>query len=150
MKLADGRTTVSGGPLQIRTGVGGATFYRATRGLLVPSGDNFQTYTSFFIQDTYQAGRLTIRPGVRYERQHLKGVEPGGGFPELCFEGDTRPGAGDGTGDAVACEFTWNNWAPRIGATFDLTGNGRAKVFANFGPVLREDSERPCGTRDVG
>jgi hypothetical protein len=132
-RIADGRTTVSGMPMQIRTGTGGAVFYRATRGLLVPSGDNFQTYTSVFLQDTYQAGRLTIRPGIRYERQYLVGVEPGGGSPELCFEGDTRPGAGDGTGDAVACNYTWNNWAPRIGATFDLTGNGRAKIFANYG-----------------
>jgi hypothetical protein len=133
MKLADGRTTVTGGPLQIRPGVGGATFYRATRGLLVPSGDNVQKYTSVFLQDTFQTGRLTVRPGVRYERQHLTGIEPGNGFPELCHADDTRPGLGDGSGPAVACEFTWNNVAPRIGATFDLTGTGRAKVFANWG-----------------
>jgi hypothetical protein len=132
VRLADGRTTVSGLPMQIRL-AGANTFYRGTRGLLLQSAENVQTYTSFFIQDTYQAGRLTVRPGIRYERQNLVGAEPGGGSPELCFDGDTRPGAGDGTGDAIACTFTWNNWAPRIGATFDLTGSGRAKVFANWG-----------------
>src|SRR5439155_24056250 len=26
-----------------------------------------------------------------------------------------------------------NNWAPRIGATFDPTGDGKSKVFGNFG-----------------
>ena len=26
-----------------------------------------------------------------------------------------------------------NNWAPRIGATFDPTGDGKGKVFGNFG-----------------
>jgi hypothetical protein len=93
-----------------------------------------QDYASFFIQDTWQAGRLTVRPGVRYERQYLEGVDPADpGNPTLCHEGDTRPGANDGTGSAIACNFTWNNWAPRIGATFDLTGNGRAKVFGSWG-----------------
>ena len=36
-------------------------------------------------------------------------------------------------GNPIACNFTWNNWAPRIGGTFDLTGDGRAKVFASWG-----------------
>src|SRR5262249_18316726 len=26
-----------------------------------------------------------------------------------------------------------NNWAPRIGATYDVTGDGRTKAFGNFG-----------------
>jgi hypothetical protein len=138
-----GKSTVTGVPVQIRCTVSaagacdaggtGTTFYRATRGLFVPSGDNTQRYTSFFIQDTYQAGRLTVRPGVRLERQFIQGTEPGGLQPTLCHEDDTKPGLGDGSGSPKACEFTWNNVAPRIGATFDLTGTGKAKLFANWG-----------------
>jgi hypothetical protein len=132
MRLANGRTTVTGGPIQIRTG-GGITYYRATRGLLLTPGPTTQDYTSFFIQDTWQAGRLTVRPGVRYERQYLEGQDPSAFPAPLCFDNDTRPGAGDGSGTGIACNFTWNNWAPRIGGTFDLTGDGRAKAYASWG-----------------
>ena len=129
--LADGQVTTTGATIDIRQS-GGVTFFRATRGKLQDAFPTMQDYTSFFIQDTWQAGRLTVRPGVRYERQYLEGIEPGLG-PELCFEGDERPGEGSGIGDAIACNFTWNNWSPRIGATFDLTGDGRAKAFASWG-----------------
>jgi hypothetical protein len=142
MPLADGRTTLTGGPVQIRCSVtvtaagcpaGGITFFRPTRGLLVAPGPTTQEYTSFFLQDTWQVGRFTLRPGIRYERQYLEGQDPSAFPSPLCFEDDTRPGAGDGSGDGIACNFTWNNLAPRIGATFDLTGDGRAKVFASWG-----------------
>ena len=34
----------------------------------------------------------------------------------------------------IPCSFTWgDNWAPRIGATYDPTGDGRAKIYANWG-----------------
>jgi carboxypeptidase family protein/TonB-dependent receptor-like protein len=132
LTLGDGRTTVTGGPIQIRTG-GGVTFFRATRGKLVPTDVTNQEALSFFLQDTWQMGRLTFRPGVRYERQELSGVDPAGPNPDLCFEGDSRPGQGDGTGPAIPCSFAWKNWSPRIGATFDLLGNGRAKVFGSYG-----------------
>lgn len=102
LPIADGRRTLTGGPIQIRTG-GGATFYRATRGKLLPTGPTDQKYYNFFAQDTWQLGRLTLRPGVRYERQKLTGVTPP---PNLCFEGDSRPGAGDGSGAAIACNYT--------------------------------------------
>jgi Carboxypeptidase regulatory-like domain/TonB-dependent Receptor Plug Domain len=132
--LADGRTTLGGAPVQFRSG-GGVDFYRATRGRLVPAGLTTQKYYNFFIQDTWQAGRLTIRPGVRYERQKLTGAEPGvNGAPNLCFENDTRPGEGNGTGTSIPCTFTWDdNWAPRIGATWDIGGNGRSKIYASYG-----------------
>ena len=44
-------------------------------------------------------------------------------------------GAGDGTpGNEINCEYTWsNNWSPRLGAIYDLTGNGKTKLYANYG-----------------
>ena len=67
-----------------------------------------QRYDSFFLQDTWQIGnRLTIRPGVRYEQQKLVGS---------------------------LSNFKWDgNWAPRIGGILDPMGNGRMRVFANWG-----------------
>jgi hypothetical protein len=51
--------------------------------------------------------RLTIRPGIRYEQQNLVGNLE---------------------------EFQWDgNWAPRIGITFDPTGQGRSKLYGNWG-----------------
>jgi hypothetical protein len=142
LRLADGQTTVTGGTIEIRDAGGGISFFRSTRGKLLQTAPTLSTYRSFFIQDTWQAGRLTVRPGLRYERQYLEGIDPGGldladgtpiDAPDLCFSGDERPGEGSHEGDPITCNFTWNNWAPRIGATFDLTGDGRAKVFASWG-----------------
>ncbi len=132
LTLGNGRTTLTGGPIQVRTG-GGVTFFRATRGLLTSPAETTQHYTNFFLQDRWRAGRLTIQPGVRWERQYLEGIDPAGDAPDLCHVDDTRPGQGNGTGAAMACNFTWNNWAPRLGATYDLTGNGRAKLFGSWG-----------------
>jgi hypothetical protein len=89
-----------------------------------------QKYVSFFLQDTWEVGkRLTIRPGLRWERQRLVG-----GNPPLCFANDSVPGAGDGTGQPIACEFTFsNNWGPRAGVTYDILGNGKSKVYASWG-----------------
>ena len=132
LTLADGRQTVTGGPVQIRIGTDGTTFYRATRGKLSPTAETTQDYTSFFVQDTWQIGRLTVRPGIRYDRQYLEGGEPTD-TQQYCFEGDSRPGAADGTGPAIACNYTWENWSPRIGGTYDLLGNGRTKVYGAWG-----------------
>jgi hypothetical protein len=136
LRLASGQTTITGGPIQIRAGADGVTYYRATRGLLLAPGRTNQLYTSMFIQDTWQAGRLTVTPGVRWDRQYLEGPEPGGdaNYPALCYEDDSRPGAGDGSGNPIACNYTWSkNWAPRIGATYDVTGRGSSKVYASWG-----------------
>ena len=68
------------------------------------------------MQDTFTLGnRLTIKPGIRYEQQKLIG--------QLV--------SATGTADN---DFTLEgNWAPRIGATYDIAGNGRSKIFANWG-----------------
>ena len=57
-----------------------------------------------------------------------------GGDPPLCHADDTRPGLGDGTGPLQRCEFTWDgNWGPRLGATYDVVGNGRSKLYGSYG-----------------
>ena len=132
LPLADGQHLLTGPTVQVRTS-GGVTFYRGTRGKLAPAGPTIQKYYNAFFQDTWQMGRLTLRPGIRWERQKLTGVDPSlMRFP--CHVDDTRPGATDGTGATMPCTYTWNNlWAPRLGATFDITGNGKSKLFASWG-----------------
>src|SRR5262249_27780148 len=51
--------------------------------------------------------KLTINPGLRYERQSLTGL-----LESVTFS---------------------NNWAPRIGATYDPTGQGKMKIYGNWG-----------------
>ena len=107
--------------------------YRVARANFGPVPETKQKYLNLFMQDTWQIGkRLTLRPGIRWERQRLEG----GGTP-LCHPDDSRPGAGDGTGTAVPCEITWTNlWSPRIGATYDIAGNGKSKIYASWGRFL--------------
>ena len=67
--------------------------------------------------------------GIRWERQRIAG-----GLP-LCYSDESGVGAGDGTpGNEINCACTWtNNWGPRVGATFDIFGSGRSKLYASWG-----------------
>ncbi len=107
--------------------------FRVARANFGPVPETTANYLNLFIQDTWQIGkRLTFRPGVRWERQKLVG-----GGTKLCHANDSRPGAGDGSGEAILCEITWtDNYSPRIGATYDLWGNGKSKVYASWGRFL--------------
>jgi hypothetical protein len=130
----DGTPTATGASISVLPDPVYGRIYRVTRANLNSGRTTTQRYLSFFAQDTWQMGRLTLRPGLRYEQQKLVGPEPGNGNPELCHEGDTIPGRGDGSGPGIACNFKWTgNWAPRIGATYDFRGDGRSKLFASYG-----------------
>ena len=97
----------------MRTHVGDAdpTFgqiYRVIRANTSNVRDTHQHYLNVFAQDTWNIGnRLTVSPGIRYERQALTGT-----LAKLTLS---------------------NNWAPRIGATFDPTGGGKMKIYGNWG-----------------
>src|SRR5207249_4892931 len=82
--------------------------YRVTRANFNSARTTTQKYVNFFVQDTWKFNRLTINPGIRYEQEKMAG--------------------------SIITDFKLkNNWAPRIGATYDATGDGRTKVFGNFG-----------------
>lgn len=67
------------------------------------------TLTSFFVQDVWNpVSRLTLRPGVRFDGSSLQ----------------------DDLGDTV---YTTFNAAPRLGAAYDLTGDGRTRLHAYYG-----------------
>jgi outer membrane receptor for Fe3+-dicitrate len=79
------------------------------------SGDNLGIY----VQDSWQLGRVTINPGVRYERFVM-----------------SIPAQSSGAGRWVpARDFpaqenivNWNSISPRFGFAWDLTGDGRTAV----------------------
>ncbi|NLI48567.1 MAG: TonB-dependent receptor [Acidobacteria bacterium] len=69
------------------------------------------TYHSFYVQDAWKVtDRITVKAGLRYDYQEM-----GGGGEE-----------------AIVYEFT-GNWAPRIGLIYDVFGDGKTKVFGNWG-----------------
>ena len=105
----DGRTTATGAQITVLPDANFGEIFRVTRANFNAGHDTTQRYTNFFVQDSWRLGnRLTINPGIRYEQETL-------------------------SGDIVKDFSLKNNWAPRIGATYDVAGNGRTKIFANYG-----------------
>jgi hypothetical protein len=129
--LPNGVRTTTGAEINILPDPVFGRIYRVARANYQSDRITPQKYLNFFLQDTWQIGkRLTLRPGIRYEQQKLTGSSNN----PLCHANDTRPGAGDGTGPLIPCSIKWdNNWAPRIGAAFDVRGDGKSKLYASWG-----------------
>jgi hypothetical protein len=107
--LVDGTQTATGATIQILADPTFGRIFRVTRANLNTARFTKQLYTSFFVQDTWRVSdRLTILPGLRYEQQDLKGTLV----------------------DSFKLD---NNWAPRIGVTWDPMGQGRTKIFGSYG-----------------
>lgn len=88
--------------------IGSASFRRTgTNG----SGSNLNQ--SLYIQDKWQpTSRLTLNLGVRIEKENLPTFNE---FPS-------------------AVDFNWGDKiAPRLGFSYDITGDGRTKIFASYG-----------------
>jgi hypothetical protein len=105
----DGRTTATGAQITVLPDPAFTKIYRVTRANFNSGLETAQRYWNFFVQDSWNAGnRLTISPGLRYEQETLDGVQVKG----------------------FALK---NNWAPRVGAAYDATGDGKTKIFGNWG-----------------
>jgi len=106
--LPNGAQTVTGPELEIDPDPVFGRIFRVVRANTSNVRDTHQHYVSLFAQDSWEIGnRLRINPGIRYERQALTGT-----LAQLTLD---------------------NNWAPRIGATFDPTGGGKMKIYGNWG-----------------
>jgi hypothetical protein len=79
---------------------------------------------SAFLRDSWQIlPNLTINAGIRYEEQRIRN-----GAAE---QDKLNPLTGEAFGtNALVVD---NMWAPRIGAIYDWTREGRSKVFAHYG-----------------
>jgi hypothetical protein len=105
----DGRQTATGAQITVLNDVNFGKIYRVTRANFNSGRLTLQKYQTFFAQDTWKVSdHLTINPGIRYEQEKLVG--------------------------SIITDFSLkNNWAPRVGAIYDVNADGRSKVFANYG-----------------
>src|SRR3954468_22124955 len=84
--------------------------------------------TSLFAQDQWTLKRLTLQGGVRYDR-------PWSWFPAV-DQPQSRffPGVHFDKSDGVT---SYNDITPRMGAAYDLFGNGKTAVKVNLGKYLQ-------------
>ena len=84
-------------------------------------------HSNAFFSDQFQKGRVTLNLGVRFdhykshvpEQEQLAATTAGFSVPARTFPAQTF--------------FTWNHVAPRVGVVYDLTGDGKTVVKANYG-----------------
>ena len=75
-------------------------------------GEAAANISHFYVQDQWSVGRLTLNLGLRLEDEKIPAFR----------ERD------------VAIEFGWGEKiAPRIGAAYDMFGDGRMKLFGSYG-----------------
>jgi hypothetical protein len=90
--------------------------------------EDLMNETDLFLQESWTRKRLTINPGVRFE--HLRYGLPAQGspaglwYPERAFA--AQP-------DLVV----WNNVVPRLGVTYDLTGDGKTALKFSASEYMR-------------
>jgi hypothetical protein len=87
--------------------------------------------TSFYAQDTYTRARLTLQGGIRYDGIGTGYPDSGVGGPDYQLM-PTRIFYAAGTTD----EIHWKDITPRVGAAYDLFGNGKTAVKVNVGKYL--------------
>jgi len=83
--------------------------------------------TSFYATDTFRRDRLTLNLGFRFDNQ--TGLNEASNIPGVPgFEAFVGPLDFPGNDPGV----TFNNWSPRVGATYDITGDGKTVIRGNF------------------
>jgi hypothetical protein len=88
--------------------------------------------TSFYAQDTYTRERLTLQGGIRYDSIGTSYPDTGAGGPGESVLMPERIFYAAGSTDGIS----WKDVTPRMGAAYDLFGNGRTAVKVNIGKYL--------------
>jgi hypothetical protein len=89
------------------------------------SAQNALATTSLFVTDTWTIERLTLNVGVRFDRYRVSLPEQS--IPVSRFNPTAR------TFEEVSEVVAFNHLVPRLGATYDLTGDGKTVLKGNWG-----------------
>ena len=80
-----------------------------------------------FLNDTWALGRVTVNAGARWDRYT-------GRMPEQAQIAFTNgPVSVPAQTFAEKTFYTWDSFAPRVGITYDLAGNGKTVIKATYG-----------------
>ncbi len=117
--------TTSGATLDRR----GTSSYRMTRNRYYPTPPPTKTdETGLFLQDTWQiTNRWTVKGGVRATHEKIQGS----GTYTLPLNLDVTNRVGDTIFHPNEYTFEWE-YSPRLGVTYDVLGNGKSKLYANY------------------
>jgi hypothetical protein len=89
------------------------------------SSQNALAQTSFFVTDTWTIRRLTLNVGARFDRYRV--WLPEQTIPVARFNAVAIPY------EEQSSVVAFNHIVPRLGATYDLTGDGKTVLKANWG-----------------
>jgi len=81
----------------------------------------------FFINDTWAVGRVSLNMGLRWDR--YKGSMPEN--EQIAFS--IGPVSVPAQTFPATDFYTWNNFGPRIGVSYDLAGDGKTVLKASYG-----------------
>ncbi len=91
---------------------------------------NLDADVGVYVQDTWTIQRLTLSPGVRFEWFNssipAQSVPAGRFVPARQF-------------DAIPDVPNWKNWAPRLGAAYDVFGDAKMAIKGSAGKYLQQE-----------
>jgi hypothetical protein len=93
-------------------------------------------HLGMFMNDTWSVGRATVNAGLRYDRYHgwlPEQEQLAGSLSAWAPQFPSLAGLVTAKTFAETHFYTWNQVAPRIGLTFDLTGDGKTVLKGNYG-----------------
>ncbi len=100
-----------------------------SRGIFVrPGAQSFSVrYAAAFVQDIYTRGRLSLKIGARFDSQ--TGKNQPAEIPANSLIPDLMPAVDFPGSESFP---SWKNLSPRLGLTYDLTGDGKTYARAGY------------------
>lgn len=80
-----------------------------------------------YVQDAYTKGRLTVNAGLRFDYQDDQALSSS--VPANALIPELLPAANFAGADAG---IQFNDWSPRLGATYDLSNDGKTVIKGNY------------------